>query len=67
MRHLLIPKLGGVRGREVKQKGVSKKAGNERELLVIAQYEGGKYWSSWPFRMRGLGKHTRLLTEIPEG
>lgn len=59
MRHLLIPKLGGVRSREVKQKGVAQKARNEAELLAKADF--GVHG---PLRMRGLGKHIKLLFVI---
>lgn len=36
---MLTPKLGGVGGREAKQKAVAKKARNEGELLTISVLE----------------------------
>lgn len=54
MRRLLKPKLGGVRVREAKQKGVAKKERTEAELLAVSQYHGGKVGVHGPSRIQSL-------------
>lgn len=51
---MLKPKLGGVRVREAKQKGVAKKARTEAELLAVSQYHGGKVGVHGPSRIQSL-------------